>query len=152
VFYVNARRIMHMRTGTHLHAPIDDVRSCAANWLRRPARCFCKKLWKTKQLGDGESLAAFEKDLENNLYKIWNRISSGLYFPPPVRLVEVFMCDSSSPVAKGELSLQRTRSNGIAALTVAQRQPSRQLVSQITDRGICREENVDSFFVQARGM
>ena len=38
---------------------------------------------------DGESLAAFEKDLEGNLYKIWNRMSSGSYFPPPVRLVEI---------------------------------------------------------------
>ena len=38
---------------------------------------------------DGESLRAFEKDLKNNLYKIWNRMSSGSYFPPPVRLVEI---------------------------------------------------------------
>ena len=38
---------------------------------------------------DGESLAAFEKDLKGNLYKIWNRMSSGSYFPPPVRLVEI---------------------------------------------------------------
>jgi len=38
---------------------------------------------------DGQSLAAFEKDLKNNLYKIWNRMSSGSYFPPPVRLVEI---------------------------------------------------------------
>jgi group II intron reverse transcriptase/maturase len=38
---------------------------------------------------DGESLAMFEKDLEGNLYKIWNRMSSGSYFPPPVRLVEI---------------------------------------------------------------
>lgn len=38
---------------------------------------------------DGESLAAFEKDLKNQLYKIWNRMSSGSYFPPPVRLVEI---------------------------------------------------------------
>jgi retron-type reverse transcriptase len=28
-------------------------------------------------------------DLKNNLYKIWNRMSSGSYFPPPVRLVEI---------------------------------------------------------------
>ena len=34
---------------------------------------------------DGETLAAFEKDLKGNLYKIWNRMSSGSYFPPPVR-------------------------------------------------------------------
>ena len=38
---------------------------------------------------DGESLAAFERDLKGNLYKVWNRMSSGSYFPPPVRLVEI---------------------------------------------------------------
>jgi group II intron reverse transcriptase/maturase len=38
---------------------------------------------------DGETLAAFEKDLKGNLYKIWNRMSSGSYFPPPVRRVEI---------------------------------------------------------------
>lgn len=38
---------------------------------------------------DGQSLADFEKDLEGNLYKVWNRMSSGSYFPPPVRLVEI---------------------------------------------------------------
>ena len=38
---------------------------------------------------DGETLAMFEKDLKGNLYKIWNRMSSGSYFPPAVRLVEI---------------------------------------------------------------
>ena len=38
---------------------------------------------------DGVSLAAFEKDLKGNLYKVWNRMSSGSYHPPPVRLVEI---------------------------------------------------------------
>jgi RNA-directed DNA polymerase len=38
---------------------------------------------------DGESLRAFEQDLKNNLYKLWNRMSSGSYFPPPVRLVHI---------------------------------------------------------------
>jgi group II intron reverse transcriptase/maturase len=38
---------------------------------------------------DGQSLAEFEKDLKGNLYKLWNRMSSGSYFPPPVRLVEI---------------------------------------------------------------
>lgn len=38
---------------------------------------------------DGESLAMFEKGLKGSLYKIWNRMSSGSYFPPPVRLVEI---------------------------------------------------------------
>ena len=38
---------------------------------------------------DGQSIADFEADLKNNLYKIWNRMSSGTYFPPPVRAVEI---------------------------------------------------------------
>jgi len=38
---------------------------------------------------DGVSIEAFEKDLKGNLYKVWNRMSSGTYFPPPVRLVEI---------------------------------------------------------------
>jgi RNA-directed DNA polymerase len=38
---------------------------------------------------DGESLEAFAENLQNNLYKLWNRMSSGSYFPPPVRLVEI---------------------------------------------------------------
>ena len=38
---------------------------------------------------DGQSIAEFEADLEDNLYKLWNRLSSGSYFPPPVRRVEI---------------------------------------------------------------
>ncbi|AGK99593.1 group II intron reverse transcriptase/maturase [Clostridium pasteurianum] len=38
---------------------------------------------------DKESIEDFEKNLKNNLYKIWNRMSSGTYFPPPVRAVEI---------------------------------------------------------------
>ena len=38
---------------------------------------------------DGQSIEAFETDLKNNLYKIWNRMSSGTYFPPPVMAVEI---------------------------------------------------------------
>jgi len=38
---------------------------------------------------DGESIAAFEANLKRNLYKLWNRLSSGSYFPPPVREVEI---------------------------------------------------------------
>jgi RNA-directed DNA polymerase len=37
----------------------------------------------------GSRLAAFEADLKNNLYRIWNRMSSGSYFPPPVKAVEI---------------------------------------------------------------
>jgi len=38
---------------------------------------------------DEESIADFEINLKGNLYKIWNRMSSGSYFPPPVRVVEI---------------------------------------------------------------
>jgi RNA-directed DNA polymerase len=38
---------------------------------------------------DGESIAEFDRDLKKNLYKLWNRMSSGSYFPPPVRTVEI---------------------------------------------------------------
>ena len=38
---------------------------------------------------DSETLDEFESDLKNNLFKIWNRMSSGSYFPPPVRAVEI---------------------------------------------------------------
>jgi RNA-directed DNA polymerase len=38
---------------------------------------------------DGQSIAEFEADLTANLYKLWNRLSSGSYFPPPVRRVDI---------------------------------------------------------------
>ena len=38
---------------------------------------------------DEVSLAEFEKDLKGNLYKTWNRMSSGSHFPPPVKAVEI---------------------------------------------------------------
>ena len=38
---------------------------------------------------DQESLAVFERNLGNNLYKIWNRMGSGSYFPPPVKAVPI---------------------------------------------------------------
>jgi RNA-directed DNA polymerase len=38
---------------------------------------------------DGQTIEQFEADLKSNLYKIWNRMSSGSYFPPPVRAVSI---------------------------------------------------------------
>ena len=38
---------------------------------------------------DGQSVAEFEKDLKNNLFRIWNRMSSGTYFPPAVKAVPI---------------------------------------------------------------
>ena len=38
---------------------------------------------------DKQTIEQFEADLAENLYKIWNRMSSGSYFPPPVRAVSI---------------------------------------------------------------
>jgi RNA-directed DNA polymerase len=38
---------------------------------------------------DGQDLAQFEAGLRSNLYKVWNRMSSGTWFPPPVLAVEI---------------------------------------------------------------
>jgi RNA-directed DNA polymerase len=38
---------------------------------------------------DEQSIEEFERDLKGNLYKLWNRLSSGSYFPAPVRAVEI---------------------------------------------------------------
>ena len=38
---------------------------------------------------DGQSIRDFEAGLSGNLYKLWNRMSSGSYFPPPVRRVDI---------------------------------------------------------------
>jgi len=38
---------------------------------------------------DEQSIEEFEENLKDNLYKLWNRMSSGSYFPPPVKRVEI---------------------------------------------------------------
>jgi len=38
---------------------------------------------------DRQSVEDFEKNLKDNLYRVWNRMSSGSYFPPPVKAVEI---------------------------------------------------------------
>jgi len=38
---------------------------------------------------DGQTIAGYEEALKDNLYKLWNRMSSGSYFPPPVKVVEI---------------------------------------------------------------
>ncbi len=43
---------------------------------------------------DDETIEMFEQNLSGNLYKLWNRMTSGAYFPPPVKQVEI-------PKAKG---------------------------------------------------
>lgn len=44
---------------------------------------------------DNQTLKDFERDLKGNLYKIWNRLSSGSWMPPPVRAVEIPKKDGS---------------------------------------------------------
>jgi hypothetical protein len=57
---------------------------------------------------DEESIAEFEADRDRNLYKVWNRLSSGSYFPPPVKAVEIprqgakgFVCSAWRPWPTG---------------------------------------------------
>ncbi|MEQ0770671.1 hypothetical protein ABLT15_00070 [Paraburkholderia tropica] len=45
---------------------------------------------------DGQSIAEFEEDLSNNLYRLWNRLSSGIYVPPPVRRVDIPKVDGKT--------------------------------------------------------
>jgi RNA-directed DNA polymerase len=42
---------------------------------------------------DGQSIAEFETRVKDNLYRLWNRMSSGSYFPPPVRTVTIPKAD-----------------------------------------------------------
>ncbi|MGH3439019.1 MAG: hypothetical protein ACRDRN_21460 [Sciscionella sp.] len=53
---------------------------------------------------DGQSVEDFEVDLKNNIFKIWNRMSSGTYFPPPVRAVEI-----PKPLGAGGAPVGRAR-------------------------------------------
>ena len=71
------------------------------NSLKLPDKSFeisKRAVWEAYEKGranrgapgvDEVSLGEFEKDLKGNLYKIWNRLSSGSYFPPPVRAVKI---------------------------------------------------------------
>jgi len=45
---------------------------------------------------DGQTIVDFEVDLSNNLYKLWNRMSSGSYFPAPVRRVDIPKSDGKT--------------------------------------------------------
>jgi RNA-directed DNA polymerase len=75
-------------------------RSCM-DGLKSPNKPFeiskwlVKEAWEKVRANQGApgvdevSIAEFERDLQGNLYKIWNRMSSGSCFPPPVRMVEI---------------------------------------------------------------
>ena len=77
--------------------------SSTSNWQQEETLAATKpfdipKLWVAKAFQvvkanggaagvDGVSLEAFERSLEDNLYKLWNRMASGSYVPPPVKAV-----------------------------------------------------------------
>ena len=59
-----------------------------------PKRLVWDAWLKVKEKGgaagaDGVTIEQFEEDLSGNLYRLWNRMSSGSYFPGPVRAVEI---------------------------------------------------------------
>ena len=45
---------------------------------------------------DEQSVEQFEEHLKGNLYKLWNRLSSGSYFPPPVKRVDIAKRDGGT--------------------------------------------------------
>jgi RNA-directed DNA polymerase len=45
---------------------------------------------------DNQSLEDFDADLENNLYRLWNKMASGSYFPPPVKRVDIPKSDGKT--------------------------------------------------------
>jgi len=74
--------------------PNGEERSVSAKPFDIPKRLVWSA-WRTVRVNRGaagvdeESLETFERDLRNNLYRLWNRMSSGSYFPPPVREVMI---------------------------------------------------------------
>jgi len=73
---------------------------------------------------DGQSVEEFEKDLRGNLYRIWNRMSSGTYFPPPVRAVEIPKPHGGGTRTLGVPTVADRIAQTVAALTLEARTES----------------------------
>jgi RNA-directed DNA polymerase len=73
---------------------------------------------------DGCSIEDFESDLRDNLYKIWNRMSSGTYFPPPVRAVEIPKSHGSGTRILGIPTVADRVAQTVAALALEPRTES----------------------------
>jgi len=96
---------------------------------------------------DGQSIAEFEVDLKANLYKLWNRLASGCYMPPPVRMVEIAKSDGSPRV----LGVPTVADRIAQTVVAAQLEPDVELVfhedsygyrpgrSALDAVGVCRE-------------
>jgi len=73
---------------------------------------------------DGQSIADFETNLQDNLYKIWNRMSSGTYFPPPVLAVEIPKAHGGGTRTLGVPTVADRVAQTVAALTLRPRTES----------------------------
>jgi RNA-directed DNA polymerase len=78
---------LHLRVNQFWEEPLDKTRPFAISKKIVWQAYLRVKASKGAAGIDAVSIAEFERDLKNNLYKIWNRMSSGTYFPPPVRTV-----------------------------------------------------------------
>ncbi len=72
---------------------------------------------------DGETIEEFEADLRGNLYKVWNRMSSGSYFPPPVRAVPIPKADGGVRVLGVPTVADRIAQTVVAARLEAEVEP-----------------------------
>ena len=72
---------------------------------------------------DGQTIEAFETDLKNNLYKVWNRMSSGSYFPPAVRAVPIPKADGGIRVLGVATVADRIAQTVVAARLEAKVEP-----------------------------
>jgi len=70
---------------------------------------------------DGQALGEFESDLKNQRYRIWNRMSSGSYFPPPVRAVEIPKPHSSGVRVLGVPTIADRVAMTVAAMYLGER-------------------------------
>jgi RNA-directed DNA polymerase len=73
---------------------------------------------------DRQSIEDFETDLRNNLYKIWNRMSSGTYFPPPVMAVEIPKPNGGGTRILGVPTVADRVAQTVAAMTLEPRTES----------------------------
>ena len=72
---------------------------------------------------DGQTIEEFETDLQGNLYRVWNRMSSGSYFPPPVRAVSIPKADGGIRVLGVPTVADRIAQTVVAARLEARVEP-----------------------------
>jgi RNA-directed DNA polymerase len=91
-----------VRSGNYNHVNLQEEEHVSEN---KPFEISKKTVWEAykkvkRKKGspgvDGQSIEAFEENFKDNLYKIWNRMSSGTYFPPPVLRVPIPKADGGT--------------------------------------------------------